>query len=583
MGGLSHGIAELAGKVIGKEESSGISNALGESFRSIGARVFEQNDVGRFTKSLLVEHRRVMTQAETQLHTANPHLASHEISAQAKAVAHQQVFGQDYKALTTAYQISHAKYGPAYTQLLMDNTAMILHEDQMIAGSKHQSASKVAAYEEFAKSLQYNKKKGGEEKIPYDKTSDYHKQGPGERYVTRFIYSRFSPLIAIPHIGTAINIYQSTQNLSLAKALGDMLDSSTMAQRMQLFQASGVLAEGTMRSLRDQEAVRSGIVTQFMPGSFQDVMAKVTSTPGFHQLRNIQTKLAGTASYHDVLNYTEKFIKNPNDKLVLKRLEQYGMNPGDLMAIKRAGKMPPELLEKSVWHGVNRMIFLDTSFSRSYNANRNMWTRAMSMYHGYVSQQAKFMADEFHTAFDKDTRSIGGIAKYLTTAGVIFPVAGEALKIAEMGFRGQWSQIGPQLSDDWDELTGQKSDTTFGKIKDFMSLYLDSTAHLGAFGISYGMIQGAQRGYLIQDLMGPLLGTGAKYTQDLVRAPITGNFDAVGRDALEMSLPYGIGRFLKHKLLPTKSEIKKAKGKHGFTKLGGKSEFHLKKLNSGLN
>lgn len=588
MGGFGEAIANISSSAVKKmlphDAGEGVSDFFGESFRSMGNRVFEQNDIGKFTKGLLTEHRRVMMQAETQIHATNPHLPSHEISAQAKAVAHQQVFGQDYKALTTAYQISHAKHGPAYTQMLMDNVAMVLHEDRLKEGHQHVSESKLAAHAEFSKLPQYNKKLGGEEHVPYNKTSDYNAPGPGERWVTNFIYGRFSPLIAIPHIGTALNIALSTSNKALAQTMGDMLTHSNAAQRAQVFQAGGILAEGTMRAARTEELVRSGsLVARFAPGSFQDVMIKVTSTPGFHQLRNFQTKLAGTAAYHDALNYTQKFIANPTDKLVLKRLEQYGMNPQDLTAIRRAGYMPPELLEKAVWHGVNRNIFLDTTFARSYNASRNRWTRAMSMYHGYVSQQAKFLSEEFKTAFAKDTRSIGGITKFLTVAGVMFPVVGEALKIGEMAFRGQFSQIGPELQDNWDSLTGQKSDTALGKVKDFAALYLDSQAHLGAFGIAYGMIQGAQRGYLLQDMAGPEMGTGYKYIQDFVRsATVTGDFTPTKRDLLEIGVPYGIGRYLKHSFYPTKSEQKKARGQHGFKKLGSKSKNHLKKLNSGL-
>ena len=383
-----------------------------------------------------------------------------ELSRKAKAVADSQVFGHNYENLAAVYRMSHQIHGPAYTQNLMDNTAMLLREDHIIEGNKQQSLSKKIGREAIEKLPEYQavrdaekdyaklskkdpsldkksfidarlKELGVERPHQYDTTGKYEKPGAMERKLHSFVYGRLSPFIAINHLGTAFNIGLSNGWGNMAKALADNFSSATKTERAQMFQASGILGEGVLRGLHEQEAVREGILTQYTPKSVQDFLSKVTSTPLFSIERNWQTHLAGHASFHELTDLAEDLAKDPYDKYTIAKLNRYGMGAEDLGEIRRTGKLNDDQMTKGIYYGVDRSIFLDTRFNRSFNSGRNVWARMATMYHNYVSSQGRLMADEFKLAFSKDTRSIGSMAKFVTTAGIIFPVVGEALKIAE--------------------------------------------------------------------------------------------------------------------------------------------------------
>lgn len=561
--------ANLVEKGLQKFAGEESAELFAKSARSM-SHTFDQTDVGKYTHGLLENYRRTSDVATTQLLQANPGAGnSANIRGQAKAIARQQTFGADDKALTALMKISHQKYGYTYTQNLMDHVAMTLHEDELYGGTKHVSRFKANARKDIGQLPEFKKTKEQVGTInPYNITSDYHKPGAVERYVTNFIYSRFSPLIAIPHLGTALNVSLSTQNLAWGRALAETMSGQTPAQLKQTFIDSGIMAEGALRNMRNAENVRNGIITKHLPGGLQDVLTKVTSTPGFSYLRDWQTSFAGSASYYDAISYGEQFAKSPSDKLLRHRLEQYGMTPKDLAVIQFTGKLTQDQLERAVYHGVNRKIFLDTTFARSYNAQRNGLTRAFSMYHGYVSRQTQFLGEEFRTAFAKDTRSIGGIAKFLATTAIVFPAAGEALKIGEMVGRGQWNQIGNELNDDYDSITMQRGESESEKLKHFIGTWAEAQASLGSFGIAWGLIQGAHRGTLAAQMEGPIFGNALKYSQDIWNAGVEDkSAKPLGRDALELALPLGIGRYAKHALLPSKREEKETRGQHGFKKL----------------
>lgn len=556
--------------------------------RSIGHSL-SHTEEGRDVAGLLTNYKRKSDQIFAGLHekaTAD-HVAgvipkmpdSQEMLGQARTAARTATFGSNDAALTFLAHQSHMSNGHIATQNLMDNVAMYLHEDQKIGGDEHISRFKRNAREVIEKNdprYKQAKAHAKENEISldaamdqlgikqYNTVSDYHRPGQIERSATNFIYSRFSPLIAIPHLGTILNTVQSTQTSALIKALGETTNLKSLAALKQQHIASGITAEGAIRSMRAFEDSRNGSIVKRLPGSLQDVISKVTSTPGFNYVRDWQIAFTGSATYHSAIDHAAELAHNPDNKLARARLEQYGMTPADLMKIKETGEMNPDQLERAVWNGVNKKIFLDTSMNRAYNAQKNSYTRAFTMYHGYISSQAKFMGDEMKLAYK--TGDVGQIAKSVAVMGVLFPAAGEALKMLEMVGRGQWNSIGAEAHNDYEDLTGGKSESAAGKIRDFGGVYLDAMAHLGAFGIAFEMIQGIQRGFLIQQMAGPLLGTGVKYVQDFGSLGFRGlegkamHPEAAERDLLEIAAPYGVGRYLKHALVPTKKEKEASAG-----------------------
>lgn len=528
---------------------------------------------------------------------------SHELLSSARTAARTKVFGSHDAQLTFLASMSHENNGHIATQNLMDNIAMYLHEDQQIGTHGHESQFKTNAASriekedprykqarEFAKknevSLDSAMDKLGIQQ--YNTSSDYRRPGQIEKSATNFIYSRFSPLIAIPHLGTILNTVQSTQTSALVKAFVETTNFKSLAELKKQHIATGITAEGALRSMRAFEDARNGKLVKHLPGSLQDVITKITSTPGFNYVRDWQMAFTGSATYHSAIDYADKLARDPSDRLARARLEQYGMHANDLAAIRDTGKLSQDQIERATWNGVNKKIFLDTSINRAYNSQANAWTRAFSMYHGYISSQAKFMREEASLAFKSG--NVAQIAKTIGIMGVVFPAAGEALKMLEMVGRGQWSSIPAEAHHDYEAASFSKDEAIAAHARDFAGVYLDAYAHLGAFGVAFELIQGIQRGFLLEQMAGPLWGTGIKYLQDYGRLGLDaeeGKIDswdtfmkrskAARRDALEIGLPYGVGRYAKHALVPTKKEEEAEKGgSHKLKRL--KSTMSLKKM-----
>ena len=528
---------------------------------------------------------------------------SQELLGQARTAARTKVFGSHDALLTLYTSASHDNHGHIATQNLMDNIAMYLHEDSKVGGDSHVSQFKRNARADIEKSdPRYKQAKEFAKKNEvsldsamdklgikqYDTRSDYHRPGEIEKSATNFIYSRFSPLIAIPHLGTILNTVQSTQISALVKAFAETTNFKSLAELKKQHIASGITAEGALRSMRAFEDSRNGKLVKHLPGSLQDVISKVTSTPGFNYVRDWQMAFTGSATYHSAIDYADKLARDPSDRLARARLEQYGMTSNDLASIRDTGKLSQDQIERATWNGVNKKIFLDTSMNRAYNSQANAWTRAFSMYHGYISSQAKFMREEAQLAFKSG--NVAQIAKTIAIMGVVFPAAGEALKMLEMVGRGQWNTVGAEAKNDYEAATFQKDESVAAHARDFAGVYLDAYAHLGAFGVAFELVQGIQRGFLLEQMAGPLWGTGAKYVQDFGRLGLEageGKIDswdtfmkrskAARRDALEIGLPLGVGRYAKHALVPTKKEEEEAKGgSHKLKRL--KMKGSLKKM-----
>jgi hypothetical protein len=589
-------------KDIAKESSpeikgflAGVAKQAEPYIRSIGHSL-SQTEEGKDVASLLTNYRRKtdvifagLHQKATEAHTQGliPKMPeSHELLGQARTAARHATFGSHDAALTFLAHQSHMNNGHIATQNLMDNIAMYLHEDAVIGGDEHVSEFKRNARTAIeatdprykaARALAKNQEISFNAAMDqlgikqYNTISDYHRPEQLEKSITSFIYSRFSPLIVIPHLGTLLNTVQSTQTSALVKAFVETTNFKSLAELKKQHIACGVTAEGAVRGMRAFEDARNGAFVKRLPSSFQDVITKVTSTPGFNYVRDWQIAFTGSATYHSAIDHAAELARNPDNRLAKARLEQYGMSPADLQKIRETGELTVDQLQRATWNGVNKKIFLDTSMNRSYHSQSNPWTRAFTMYHGYVSSQAKFMREEAEISFKSG--NVAQIAKTIAIMGVVFPAAGEALKMLEMVGRGQWNSIPAEAHNDYQAFTLSGDESEAARIRDFAGHYLDAYAHLGAFGVGFELIQGIQRGFLAQQMLGPLMGTGIKYLQDsgslawqAGQGKITDwdsfmkHSKAVRRDALEALLPVGIGRYAKHALVPTKKEEEEAKG-----------------------
>lgn len=574
------GLGELLEKGISRVGGEGFGETFGRSVRSMDHHVFNQSSVNRFTGDLLQKYQMRVDQNTSKLAAGVKGLNSSQLRSHAAGVAAAETFGNNYEVLTALVKHSHETQGYYMTQNLMDHIGMVLHEDAEIGGSKHVSKSKAAAVPELEKYPDFkidpktgqrpiDPKTGEPARYRYNITSDYHKPGEVEQWTNHMVVSRVAPMIVLPHVGTTLNNVWGTQTLKWMKGFGQVVSGQTPQQIRDTIIAAGLQTEGTMRAMRQMENVRRGIITRFLPGSMQDVIGKLSPTPFFGSLRDFQINWTAVSTYHDAFDYAEKFAHDPSDGLARRRLAQYGMTPQDLNQIEKTGKLTPEQHTKAVYYGVDRKVFLNTAMQRSYYSQANALSRNTTMFHGYISKQVQFMSQEFRTAFEKESRSPGGIAKAMLVAGVLFPAVGEGIKLLEMTGRGQLAEIPNQAEEDYRGITLQKGNSAAAKVGNAILTYGEAYACLGAFGIFYELFMGAHRGALVlgSHLLGPAAGRATQYIADTVHSVESlaqgktdeKYYNPAIRDFLELAGAYGTGHFIANMFFPTQAEKKRAK------------------------
>lgn len=496
-------------------------------------------------------------------------LAPHEIDSQARNIARVNTLGRnDYRGVGLIKAIEHQP-GLSPLQIRMHQQTLADHVHMFLKDTHETMKGPQSVFKEnVARPFSFNptgEKKPNLNRVPLNTGAKYVPPGDNERFFTRLAQKLMLPAIAIPHIGTLLNYAINTPLTDLAKGFSDAtFQNKAVKQQVADY---GIFA-GTVA---DAYAVRHygsrGIIARATGNdTFGTIVNQLTHQPGFNALREWTLSIGAATGKHSLERFSEDLVTSGGkDKAAIYNLKKLGLDPAEVL--KNKGILNPDQYRRGIFNFVDSKVFLDNTMNRSFRSGQNWFYRMGGMYHGYVGRQGAMMRD----VLLKDIKSNGPVnaVQALTTLGVIFPTVGIGLKTMEMWGRGQFQGSGSQGAQDYKDLYGAS-----GPSKALLE-WVDGMSHMAAFGVATDYLRAANRHQLLSAAGGPIGNEVANLAQDTVHAVQTGDFKALGRDALEDTIPDNLGKLLAHQMLPTKKE---EKARHPSSHLKKMKSLKLKKL-----
>jgi len=380
----------------------------------------------------------------------------------------------------------------------------------------------------------------------------YTGQEPWERNAHRILGTVLTPYVALNHIGQLFNIAASSPLSAIGASLLRM-DYDTMSQTVE---ASGITASTLWSSMYRDILGENGKIAEWTHApTVGKIMARTIHQPGLSWVRKTQINMAGSVGFHSAIYWAHNFAES-GSKIAKARLEELGIEPAEVL--KQGGKLNDEQLQKGVYHYVNNRMFFNKGVDNSLYQNKNVWTRAMFMYHSFVNSQSTYMKRELMLM--ARAGDIKGIAQFVGTLGVLFPAIAPLLGGAETLLRsGSPTQAGQAIQKNYQSLTN--ADTP----GEWIGNYFELISHLGAAGVYFNYINAIKANRLASAAAGPMVGAAATDATDVYHAAFMPNkqghrnIDPLMRDVLKQTLPV-IGSPLAHHFFPTTTEQKERGG-----------------------
>lgn len=482
-----------------------------------------------------------------------------KLGGQARLLAHAQVIGEDNQNLVNTIMPLYLKNDPisdSHANAILDIAANQFHDTtyplEVDETGAHRSGVPQSAVKlDMRKALVLENQMrvaGGEKPIAvldkkFDTSNVYEKQNEIERFSSQRVRWFLAPMIAVNHMSTFFN-YSTAPLTAIYKGMATMGD----AEIKDLSDASAILGSQHFHMLLDDMNLRTGaIATKTGKPEVAALYGQIFHNPGFNFIRNAQLKLGGAIGYHSALYWTENAMKG--DKRSILELKEMGLNPQAIL--QRGGQLTRDEKVQAIWHFVNNRTFVSRPLDRSLTSQRNPWTRMLTMFHGYVTFQQRFMRRELQKMLQSN--DYVGIARYAGTVGLMFPSVAPMLKAAEVFARtANPNQAVTGAKNDYERLSHPENTSQF------ISEYLDMLSYFGSWGIMHSFITAAHGDRLALALMGPTAGSAVRAAQDAInlttRSTKSGhhNIKPLAKDILQQTVPVG-GNILANQLFPAKT------------------------------
>jgi len=378
----------------------------------------------------------------------------------------------------------------------------------------------------------------------FDTSNVHERTNVIERFASQRARWYLAPMIAVNHISTFMNPLLSTPLESISKAMGGMGNGEIK----ELMDASAVFASQNFHMLSEDMLNETGrIATKIEMPEAGRLYGQIFHNPGFNFIRKAQLKASALMGYHATNYWASKAVEG--DKSAILELKELGLDPEEI--IKRKGELTREEKIKGMYYFTNDRIFISRPFDRSLNATRNPWTRMLTMFHGYVSSQQRFMRRELQKKFEAGDYI--GIARLAGTVGLMFPMMAPMLKAAETFARTASPDRALQgMQSDYKHLTHPQS------VAQYVAEYLDMLSYFGSWGIMHGFITASHGDRLALALMGPIAGDAVRTGQDAInfttKSTKTGkhNIKPLAKDLLQQAIP-GAGNIIANQVYPAKT------------------------------
>ncbi len=374
----------------------------------------------------------------------------------------------------------------------------------------------------------------------FDTMNVHEKSNVLERFTSRRARYFLAPMIAINHMSTFFNYSQAP-----LQAIYKGLASAGNDEIKQLADASAVLTSQHFSMLSDELNLESGkFASKTGRPEVARLYGKIFHNPGFNFIRNAQLKLGAAIGYHSALYWADTAAKG--DKRALMELKEMGLDP--VAILKQKGQLTEDDKIKAIWHFVNNRTFISRPLDRSLTATRSPWTRMLTMFHGYVTSQQRFMRRELAKMYQAG--DYVGIARFAGTVGLMFPVIAPMLKGVEVFARtASPTEAAQGIQQDYTTLAHPED------IGHFTSEYLDMLSYFGSWGVMHSFITAAHGDRLALALIGPTGGDAIRTAQDAINLVTkstkagTHNAAPLGRDLLQQLIP-GAGNIAAHRIFP---------------------------------
>lgn len=500
-------------------------------------------------------------------------MAPHEIDSQARNIARKHTFGtNDWLVPGIVKSMEHEpNINPL--QLLNEQQNLADHMHMMLKDTVPNKVIKtrVGKIKMDVSQVKYNIATSKENPTPINIKSNYTIPGNVEKLATKWINLTALPAIAIPHIGTIVNMGLKSDMRDLIPALWQA--SAQKGGVKQAVADAGIFSGTVSHAYTAKYYGSRGYMAKVGGDKFGEIMYNITHQPGFNALRDWQLAVGGATGKLTSERLTDQLIQSGGkDKVAMYQLKKMGLVPADIMA---KGGLDPDMQAKAIYNYVDQRLFLDNTMQRSFYSSANVFTRMGLMYHNYVTRQARFMISALR---DEMTGKSGpvGVAQALGMLAIVYPTVGVGIKTLQMYGRGQFQEATPK--EDFKKLSDQEG------IGPMASEMLEGYTHMAAFGVATDYSRAISRHMLANAMAGPVGNEIYNLAQDSYAAVAGVTSDdpvkkakPLARDIVEDSLPDNLGKLITHQLLPTDKEEKNRHPK--FAKLKGLKLKGLKKLN----
>ena len=483
-----------------------------------------------------------------------------KLGAQARLLAQQQVIGENHAYLIGDMMPLYEKgdsFSEAHAQALLDIASNQFHDSTrpkelgkygVLDSGVDQSKVKINMKNALMLENKFRVAAGQEplhidlKKI--DTASVHERSNAIEQFASKRARIFLAPMIAINHMSTFFNPLSATPLESIFKAFMGM----ESGEIKELSDAAAIFASQHFHMLLDDMSSETNpLVTKIGRPEVGRLYNDIFHNPGFNFIRNVQLKATAAMGYHAAAYWAEKVAKG--DKMAGIELRELGLDPVEI--VKRGGQLTREEKIKAIYHFTNDRAFISRPFDRSLNATRNPWTRMLTMFHGYVSSQQRFMRRELQKKLEGGDYI--GIARYAGTIGLMFPIIAPMLKAAEVFARTASPTHAIQgAKEDYQRLQHPED------LAQFSAEYLDMLSYFGSWGIMHSFIGAAHGDRLALALMGPIAGDAVRTAQDTInlttKSTATGkhNIKPLAKDILQQTVP-GAGNIIANQIFPAKT------------------------------
>jgi hypothetical protein len=377
----------------------------------------------------------------------------------------------------------------------------------------------------------------------FDTASVHEKSNAVERFASQRARWYLAPMIAVSHISTGFNPFLAAPLESVSKGLADMNNGEIK----ELSDAASIFTSQHFHMLTENMANETNLLaTKTNMPEVGRLYGQIFHNPGFNFIRNAQLKATAAIGFHATEYWAEKAAKG--DRMSAIELKGLGLDASEI--IKRGGQLTREEKIKAIYAFTNQRTFISRPFDRSLNATKNPWMRMLTMFHGYVSSQQRFMRRELQKKIE--AKDYVGLAVFAGKVGLMLPAVAPMLKAAEVFARtANAPQAAAGVQQDYEKLSHPEN------IAQFSAEYLDMLSYFGSWGVLHGFINASHGDRLALALMGPIAGDAVRTGQDIInlttKSTKTGkhNIKPLAKDILQQTVP-GAGNIIANQIFPAK-------------------------------